>query len=104
MPPHAIVAYLGWLKGYTYIHDAMADKDINKVVVGSISEVTEGVIASGFAEKEYANYYKDKELKRFSNKLLFDTIERSSRTPKKNFKKQSFSTRSKNCTFQSNST
>ena len=63
----------------------MADKDINKVVVGSISEVTEGVIASGFAEKEYANYYKDKELKRFSNKLLFDTIERVAREPLRKF-------------------
>ena len=30
--PHAIVAYLGWLKGYEYIHEAMADDDINKML------------------------------------------------------------------------
>lgn len=79
--PHAIVAYLGWMKGFTYIHEAMADKDINKIVVGAIGEITNGVIASGFAEKEYAIYYKEKELKRFSNKLLYDKIERVAREP-----------------------
>ena len=79
--PHAIVAYLGWLKGYTYIHEAMADSDINEVVVGSISEITNGVIAAGFAEKNYANNYKEKELKRFSNALLYDTIKRVAREP-----------------------
>ena len=79
--PHAIVAYLGWMKGFTYIHEAMADKDINKIVVGAIGEITDGVIASGFVEKEYANYYKEKELKRFSNKLLYDKIERVAREP-----------------------
>ena len=79
--PHAIVAYLGWMKGFTYIHEAMADKDINEIVVGSISEITDGVIASGFAVKEYAIYYKEKELKRFSNKLLYDKIERVAREP-----------------------
>ena len=79
--PHAIIAYLGWMKGYTYIHEAMADKEINEIVVGAIGEITKGVIASGFAEKEYAIYYKEKELKRFSNKLLYDTIERVAREP-----------------------
>jgi len=79
--PHAIVAYLGWLKGYTYIHEAMADSDINKVVVGSISEITEGVVAAGFVERNYAENYKKKELKRFSNTLLYDTIKRVAREP-----------------------
>jgi mannitol-1-phosphate 5-dehydrogenase len=79
--PHAIVAYLGWLKGYTYIHESMADLDIEEVVTGSISEITEGVIASKYATLEYANMYKEKELKRFKNQLLFDTINRVAREP-----------------------
>ena len=79
--PHAIVAYLGWMKGYIYVHEAMADLEINEIVAGAISEITDGVIASCFAEKEYANYYKEKELKRFSNKLLYDTITRVAREP-----------------------
>ncbi len=79
--PHAIVAYLGWLKGYTYIHEAMADSDIEEIVVGSICEITEGVITAGFATKEFANMYKEKELKRFKNKFLYDTILRVAREP-----------------------
>lgn len=79
--PHAITAYLGWLKGYTYIHEAMADENIKEIVVGSISEITDGVVAAGFAEFNYAEKYKQKELKRFSNKLLFDTIKRVAREP-----------------------
>ena len=79
--PHAIVAYLGWLKGYKYIHEAMADVEICEVIEGSISEITDGVIAAGFAEKKYANNYKQKELKRFSNNLLYDTIKRVAREP-----------------------
>jgi len=61
--PHAIVAYLGWLKGFTYIHEAMADKDINKIVVGEIGEITDGVIALGFAEKSTQSITKKKNLK-----------------------------------------
>lgn len=79
--PHAIVAYLGWLKGYTYIHEAMADPDIEEVVNGSICEITDGVIAAGYATKDFANMYKEKELKRFKNKFLFDTILRVAREP-----------------------
>lgn len=79
--PHAIVAYLGWLKGYTYIHEAMADDDIEKIVEGSIEEMTEGVIAAGYATEDFAHMYKAKELKRFRNKYLFDTILRVAREP-----------------------
>ena len=79
--PHAIVAYLGWLKGYSYIHEAMADSEISEVIEGSISEITDGVVAAGFAEKDYADNYKQKELKRFSNNLLYDTIKRVAREP-----------------------
>ncbi len=79
--PHAIVAYLGWLKGYTYIHESMADPDIEKIVVGSIHEITDGIIAARYATEEFAQMYKAKELKRFRNKLLYDTILRVAREP-----------------------
>ena len=79
--PHAITAYLGWLKGYTYIHEAMADPDIEEVVLGSISEMTSGVVAAGFATEEFATMYKEKEIRRFKNKFLYDTILRVAREP-----------------------
>ena len=79
--PHAIVAYLGWLKGYSYIHEAMEDEEICEIVVGAMTEITDGVVGANYSSKEFANYYKEKELSRFSNKLLFDKIERVAREP-----------------------
>jgi len=79
--PHAIAAYLGWKRGYTYIHEAMADPDIEKIVEGSICEMTKGVVAVKYATAKFANMYKEKELKRFRNKFLFDPISRVAREP-----------------------
>jgi mannitol-1-phosphate 5-dehydrogenase len=79
--PHAVVAYLGALKGYKYIHESMNDIKINKIVVGSINEITKGVIKAGYASLSYANSYRAKELSRFSNTYLHDTIERVAREP-----------------------
>lgn len=79
--PHAILSYLGSLKKYTYIHEAMSDKNIEKVVLGSIKEITEGVVRAGYVPKRFAEKYRDKEIKRFKNKLLFDPIARVAREP-----------------------
>ena len=79
--PHAILSYLGALKKYTYIHEAMSDKSIEKIVLGSINEITEGVIRAGYVPKGFAEKYKNKEIKRFKNKLLFDPITRVAREP-----------------------
>lgn len=79
--PHATAAYLGWLKGYQYIHQAMADPDINEVVEGSIIEITEGVKIAKYATNDFAEMYKEKELNRFRNKLLYDPIIRVAREP-----------------------
>ena len=79
--PHAIAAYLGYLKGYKFIHESMKDKKIKKIVIGSIKEITQGMIKCGFVNKNFANYYMKKEINRFSNNLLFDPISRVARDP-----------------------
>ena len=78
---HAITAYLGNLSKCKYIHDAMSLKKISKIVHRSINEIAEGVINAKYATKNFANYYKKKELKRFKNVLLFDAISRVARDP-----------------------
>ena len=79
--PHAILAYLGHLKKYQYIHEAMIDKKIKKIVIGAMSEVTDGVIKAKYVTSRFAKYYMNKEINRFSNKLLFDPISRVAREP-----------------------
>ena len=58
--PHAILAYLGFLKKYKYIHEAMSDKKIRKIVVGSMNEITEGLIKAKYVPKNFAEKYKKK--------------------------------------------
>ena len=79
--PHAIVAYLGFLKKYKFIHEAMKNKKINKIVVGAIKEITKGIISCKLVEKKFANFYMKKEIRRFSNELLYDPISRVARDP-----------------------
>ncbi len=79
--PHAIAAYLGYLKGYKFIHEAMNDKKIKKIVIGSIKEITYGMIKCGYVKKKFGIYYMKKEISRFSNNLLFDPISRVARDP-----------------------
>lgn len=79
--PHAILAYLGWLENCMYIHQGMQINSIEKIVEGAIREITSALIAVNMVDKKFANYYADKELARFRNKLLFDPISRVAREP-----------------------
>ena len=79
--PHAIAAYLGFLKKYKFIHQAMGNKKINKIVIGAIKEITKGIISCKLVDKKFANFYMKKEIKRFSNELLYDPISRVAREP-----------------------
>jgi len=79
--PHAIAAYLGHLKNYKFIHEAMSNKKINKIVKGAIKEITNGIISSNLVNRKFAIFYMKKEIKRFTNKLLYDPISRVARDP-----------------------
>ena len=79
--PHAITAYLGHLAKCKYIHNAMSELKISRIVHGAINEITQAVINANYATKKFAIFYKKKELKRFKNSLLFDSIDRVARDP-----------------------
>jgi mannitol-1-phosphate 5-dehydrogenase len=79
--PHAVTAYLGAERGYTYVHEAMADPDVDRVVVGVLDELSEAIVAAGMAPAAMAEWYSAKELRRFRNAMLFDPISRVAREP-----------------------
>jgi mannitol-1-phosphate 5-dehydrogenase len=79
--PHASLAYLGWLKKYKFIHEAMKNKKISKIVKNSMKEITSALINTKILEKKFALNYMRKEINRFSNNLLFDPISRVAREP-----------------------
>ncbi|MEM2094420.1 MAG: hypothetical protein QXI32_03890, partial [Candidatus Bathyarchaeia archaeon] len=78
---HAVAAYLGYLTGYTYIWEAMADWKVMQIVKGSMWESSRALIAeypNEFNEDEQKEYISNL-LARFDNKALNDTIYRVGR-------------------------
>ncbi|RME69612.1 MAG: mannitol-1-phosphate 5-dehydrogenase [Chloroflexi bacterium] len=80
---HAIAAYLGYLKGYQYIHEALHDPEIYRTVLGSVWEfgavLTKRHNLDPVAQQQYAAQV----LKRFENSSIPDPIERVARDPKR---------------------
>ena len=78
---HACLAYMGYLKGYTYIWEAIEDSYIRKVFDGVISEARASLIKKHhFDVLEIDSYISDL-IKRFGNRLLNDTVFRVGRDP-----------------------
>ncbi|OSD07545.1 mannitol dehydrogenase domain-containing protein [Trametes coccinea BRFM310] len=79
---HAITAYLGFLKGYNTIDEAIRDEDIRETVRKAL--LNEGGAAlwkkHNFDEDEYRQYV-EKTMERFANPRLKDEIVRVGRQP-----------------------
>jgi mannitol-1-phosphate/altronate dehydrogenase len=80
---HATAAYLGWLKGYRYIHTAIRDREIRKAVFSAMEEGLRGL--AGRFGKEFANDAKQLQaiVERFENAALNDPIQRVARDPRR---------------------
>lgn len=80
---HAVTAYLGALKGYEYISQAIDDVEIRQCVLECGLESAMAIAADGFPLDELLSFY-TRLLYRFGNEKLKDTILRVGRdTPRK---------------------
>lgn len=77
---HAVCAYLGYRRGYTYIHEAMSDEAINRSVVGAMLEAQRALQMKHGRSLHYGKMINDI-LVSFSNAALMDTIARVGRDP-----------------------
>ncbi len=77
---HAVCAYLGYKRGYKYIHEAMADETIHRAVVGAMLEAQRALQCKHGRTLHYGNLISDI-LASFSNAALMDTIARVGRDP-----------------------
>jgi mannitol-1-phosphate 5-dehydrogenase len=77
---HAVCAYLGFQRGYTYIHEAMADETINRAVVGAMLEAQRALHCKYGHTLHYGGMINEI-LASFSNAALKDTIARVGRDP-----------------------
>jgi mannitol-1-phosphate 5-dehydrogenase len=78
---HAIAAYLGSLKGYKYIYEAMGDRWIKGHLREAVKALSAALIKKHpFLKEELKSYVEDL-YNRFSNKALADTVTRVARDP-----------------------
>jgi mannitol-1-phosphate 5-dehydrogenase len=78
---HAATAYLGWLKGYEFIWQAIQDRTIRSVVFDAMTESCRG-LAKRFSMSEVAlEMHRDDLLRRFGNRALGDQIVRVAADP-----------------------
>ncbi len=80
---HATLAYLGYLRGHTYIHETFADEFVRSVFDGALDETTEALLRHYPADldrREHMEIRKDVRV-RFGNPLLKDPITRVAKDP-----------------------
>jgi mannitol-1-phosphate/altronate dehydrogenase len=79
--PHCIAAYLGSIINVKYIHEAMQNEFIRKIVEGSMNEMLKSLKLNWNISHNFLEWYAQKEISRFKNILLFDPISRVAREP-----------------------
>ena len=79
---HAIAAYLGYKKGYTYIYEAVKDEEVHRIVLGAIMDESGRALIKkhGFIKEDYEAHVQDL-IHRFSNVALGDTVARVGKDP-----------------------
>lgn len=78
---HAAAAYLGHLRGYTYIYEVMNDPALKAKVRGAMHETGQALIQKhNFDPAEHEEHIEDL-LQRFANVPLADTVARVGRDP-----------------------
>jgi mannitol-1-phosphate 5-dehydrogenase len=80
---HAALAYLGYLRGHTFIHETFADGFVKSVFQGALDETTEALLRRYPADldrREHLAIRQDVRV-RFGNPLLRDAIVRVAKDP-----------------------
>jgi mannitol-1-phosphate 5-dehydrogenase len=78
---HATAAYLGYLKGYRFVHSAVRDPEIREVTLGAMSEGQDGVAARFGPDLAGDPNHLPAVLARFENAALCDPVCRVGRDP-----------------------
>ncbi len=80
---HATLGYLGWLRGYTYVYEAMKDQWIRSLLDEAMQAVSEVLVRKhGFTHDEMREHVQDL-YRRFENAALGDTVARVARDPER---------------------
>ena len=78
---HAAAAYYGRARGKTTVDEALSDKDIRAIVHDCLAETSQLIIKKHSIGVHEQKEYVDKIIKRISNPMLKDAVERVGRAP-----------------------
>jgi mannitol-1-phosphate 5-dehydrogenase len=78
---HAVLAYLGFLKGYTYGYEALADREVADSLQATWEESIAGQVAQYGVEAGWLRAHAEDLRRRFANRALGDTVFRLGRDP-----------------------
>jgi len=78
---HSLCAYLGFLRGYKYIHEAIRDDRIKAIVLGALAESGRALVKKHKLDAREHDDYVANLLERFNNEALGDTVFRGARDP-----------------------
>jgi mannitol-1-phosphate 5-dehydrogenase len=79
---HATAAYYGHNKGFKYVHEVLADKELHDVVQNTLKETAHLICTKHtHVSKEEQEEYVQAIVKRISNPVLKDVVERVGRAP-----------------------
>lgn len=84
---HALTAYFGALRGYTYIWEAASDPEIVALAEKALAEASEALHLEYGVSREELKSFSENLIERFKNKLLGDTVERVGRDTKRKLAK-----------------
>ncbi|MCF6285881.1 MAG: mannitol-1-phosphate 5-dehydrogenase [Candidatus Hydrogenedentes bacterium] len=73
---HAAAAYLGYLKGYTYIYEAIQDPELRPVVEGAMGESCTALARKHGLDKAELDAFAKDLIHRYQNKALADQVAR----------------------------
>lgn len=78
---HSMCAYLGHLKGYIYIHEAIRDRRIKELVRAALAESGQALVKKHRIDAREHQDYTENLLQRFDNAALNDTVFRGAKDP-----------------------
>lgn len=78
---HALMAYAGYLRGYTYGYEAMADAAVRGFMLAGLRESAAAICAAFKADPAWLDAHVNDLLERFSNQALGDLVFRLGRDP-----------------------
>ena len=79
--PHCIAAFFGYFHKCSFVHEALAINEVSILLEGVVGEILQTLKVLTNHDHSFMEDYAAKEIRRFSNQLLFDPVTRVAREP-----------------------